>query len=183
MEEAKKRAREDSDIEGGGVDSARSEADLTEPKRPRVDPEDSSSNESRLIQETILEILDGPDMDTAVQGLDSVIRSFEEEIIATGRWPGLGYLLEASDDELGLPPTSASDKKQGLAGEALLAGSDGFKLGETLWFENEVGGYGLYEPGTGADGFLSGYSDGDGEFMAVGGLFDYEDAGGGRAEV
>nr|XP_016433344.1 PREDICTED: uncharacterized protein LOC107759846 [Nicotiana tabacum] len=74
------------------------------------------SPDVKQIREEILDILAEPETVTdrlpEVQDLDSVIRSFEEEIVhpLTQPQPDLCYLLEASDDELGLPPTaSASD--------------------------------------------------------------------------
>ncbi|WVZ13720.1 hypothetical protein V8G54_011286 [Vigna mungo] len=106
-----------------------------------------------------------PDRDT-VQGLDSVIKSFEDEIKAptldldpndptqvpdSGELQTkLGYLLEASDDELALLE---------------LAGFNGFED---------------YVPGFDAFGFGSGFaaeSDGGaGGFVTVDGLFDYADS-------
>ncbi|PKI43866.1 uncharacterized protein LOC116213624 [Punica granatum] len=199
MEETKKRVRDESDAglvsspepdNLGPFTSAFQEADLTESKRPRVDgPEDySSSPESWRIEETILDILDDPiDVDTAVQGLDSVIRSFEEEILgAPAHQPDLGYLLEASDDELGLPPTLAnysSSDVRGFGGAGWSESSDGFELGGLFGFDNEFAGYGGYEFAVGADGCWSGYGGGDGEFVAVGGLFDYVEPDSEWAEI
>ncbi|MCI84058.1 hypothetical protein A2U01_0105334, partial [Trifolium medium] len=63
-------------------------------------------------------------VNTTVQGLESVMKSFEDEIFALGQGsdpnhvpesnefnPNLGYLLEASDDELGLPPTVVQNEE------------------------------------------------------------------------
>ncbi|TXG74517.1 hypothetical protein ES288_1Z037800v1 [Gossypium darwinii] len=99
------------------------------PTLPRLhvvepDPDDGEDNlpETRHIPEELLNILDDSDPvsgpDPAIQGLDSVIRSFEEEILIPEQValpetvldsgesrPELGFLFEASDDELGLPPS------------------------------------------------------------------------------
>ncbi|KAF7135844.1 hypothetical protein RHSIM_Rhsim08G0135300 [Rhododendron simsii] len=109
-----KRARKDSYLNS-------SEFDRVEWDEFRV-----NSLESNQMPNDILDILDEPDLvaDSAMQDLDSVIKSFEEEILphspSSVDFPvtmpeyvesqvDLGYLLEASDDELGLPPTT---KKQ-----------------------------------------------------------------------
>lgn len=80
----------------------------------------------------------------------------------------LGYLLEASDDELGLPPTEAAAEEPGRVDPALveLAGFNGFDD---------------YVPGFDAFGFGSGFamaeSDGGaGGFVTLDGLFDYADS-------
>ncbi|XP_044476862.1 uncharacterized protein LOC123204321 [Mangifera indica] len=84
----------------------------------------------RIEDDLLSSILDESDPDPAIQGLDSVIKSFEEEILfprelppvvtsASGEQrPEIGYLFEASDDELGLPPAlSAGDEEN--AGETV----------------------------------------------------------------
>ena len=92
----------------------------------RVEPDDSVIDSSGVneIHDDLLNILNDTDnvteRDPTLQGLDSVIKSFEEEILAPGPNPvpesgefnpNLGYLLEASDDELGLPPTVAQSEE------------------------------------------------------------------------
>ncbi|KAI3976337.1 hypothetical protein MKX01_021879 [Papaver californicum] len=87
-------------------------------KRTRDDSfELESSLETKCIRENLL-ILDEDESDESItQDLDSVMKSFEEEISLpprdvnnnfivggdTDEQPDLGFLLEASDDELGLP--------------------------------------------------------------------------------
>lgn len=78
------------------------------PKRPLDPASPDSPLSKRLRPEDLLELLehDGePDAGEPETGgerdLESVIRSFEEEIAREGE---LGFLLHASDDELGLPP-------------------------------------------------------------------------------
>lgn len=131
----------------------------------------------KQIREDILDILNEPetvpDRLTEVQDLDSVIRSFEEEIVHPSTQPAqsdLGYLLEASDDELGLPPTvSASDYY-------VNAKTDTPENAAGIRFENELPRFDSFEMNAGAgDGNSSGvYSNGD--FMTLEGLFDYEES-------
>lgn len=123
-ENKNKRARDEVD-DSVGVNSPES-------KLARVDSananasKDSSDSGVRSpvvmrIQDELLDIFDDSEPDPAIQGLDSVIRSFEEEILVPDpapppvmtsvsgeSRPELGYLLEASDDELGLPPSFSS---------------------------------------------------------------------------
>ncbi|KAH7549321.1 hypothetical protein JRO89_XS13G0014200 [Xanthoceras sorbifolium] len=126
----KKRARDDSE-DSVGVHSPESKlarvglANSDDDNSP-----ESNANASRdsggvepvamRIRDDLLDIFDDTDPDTAIQGLDSVMRSLEEEILNQDLVPPvvssdagesraeLGYLLEASDDELGLPPSFSS---------------------------------------------------------------------------
>lgn len=166
---------------------AANSSDSPESKIPRVDSTESYLHSDVQLQHDIFNMLDDadnvPDRDT-VQGLDSVIKSFEDEIKAptldldpndptqvpdSGELQTkLGYLLEASDDELGLPPTEAAvEEEPGRVDPALLelAGFNGFED---------------YVPGFDAFGFGSGFaaeSDGGaGGFVTVDGLFDYADS-------
>jgi len=136
-----KRAREAADLAAAG-DGA-----LPEAGAKRLRPED------------LLDLLDD-DADAAAAGdLASVMRSLEEEIgsfdeagaadaaaVPPVHQPELGFLLEASDDELGLPPAGASSSSEeaGAAGAPdVAAGLDG-----QIWgFEDEIdGGFGGYSP-------------------------------------
>jgi len=118
MEECKtekistKRSRED-------PDSAESKRVYKVAESNRVN---SDSLEVKQIREEILDILDEQEILTdrlpEVEELDSVMKSFEEEIVhpsiqqtnldSVDPQLDLGYLLEASDNELGLPPTVLS---------------------------------------------------------------------------
>uniref|UniRef100_A0A0A9FFI0 Uncharacterized protein n=1 Tax=Arundo donax TaxID=35708 RepID=A0A0A9FFI0_ARUDO len=129
-----KRAREAADLAGG-------EGALPETDAKRMRPED------------LLDMLDD-DTDAAAAGdLASVMRSLEEEIasfddeatageLTAPPQPELGFLLEASDDELGLPPAGASSSEEAGAGEPEVA----VGLEEQIWgFEDEIaGGFGGY---------------------------------------
>ncbi|MCL7035511.1 hypothetical protein MKW94_011957 [Papaver nudicaule] len=92
-------------------------------KRVRDDSfelESTSLLETKRIRENLL-ILDEDESDESItQDLDSYMKSFEEEIsvpatdtknnsvIDVDEQPDLGFLLEASDDELGFPPSNFS---------------------------------------------------------------------------
>ncbi|KAI4347176.1 hypothetical protein L6164_008011 [Bauhinia variegata] len=140
----------------------------------------------------ILDILEDTDnvaeRDSSMQGLDCVIKSFEEEILAPGLdvvgpdpvpesdklQTNLGYLLEASDDELGLPPTISSGEggkpETEDAGRVLPECVDfNFFAG----FEDDMPNYESLGFGSGV--FLDGGSDDNngGGFVTLDGLFDY----------
>ncbi|PUZ57871.1 hypothetical protein GQ55_5G464000 [Panicum hallii var. hallii] len=160
-----KRAREAADLAAAG------EGALPEADAKRLRPED------------LLDLLDD-DADAAAAGdLASVMRSLEEEIgsfdeagaeavAPPAHQPELGFLLEASDDELGLPPAgaSSSEEEAGAAGGPdVPAGFDG-----QIWgFEDEIdGGFGGYSPEAAAAAAAAAAWDDDG-FDA--GLFAFGD--------
>ncbi|CAM0956695.1 unnamed protein product [Alopecurus aequalis] len=126
-----KRAREAADLAGG------------------EGPEAEAAK--RLRPEDLLDMLDYVDTDAAAVGdLASVMRSLEEEISAgelLAPQPELGFLLEASDDELGLPPaagsSSSSDDGAGASWDA-----EEPVFGAQIWgFDDELdgAGYGGYD--------------------------------------
>ncbi|XP_057765748.1 uncharacterized protein LOC130986368 [Salvia miltiorrhiza] len=162
------------------------------------EPEIDSPDVKRLRED----LLDGFDDDsefcTSTQDLDSFMKSFEEEITASpasghgagaaedgvidlvsdsgDSRPDLGYLLEASDDELGIPPPTASPVGEGneLRTEVAKVESDSSEFGGEFW---EVPGYDTY-------GFGFGEVENDiGEYVALDGLFDYSDLGFGSGDV
>lgn len=164
-------------------------------KRFHADSAESELNspEAKRIHDDLLNILDDSDVvtdrDSAIQGLDSVIRSFEEEILVpspamaaqdltsdSGKsQPELGYLLGASDDELGLPPTVASGEEARIeAVDFETRSSDAVGLDGMLGFENEMRSYDIFEFGIGVDSD-SHVNDGSSEFVPLGGLFDHSD--------
>lgn len=210
----KKRVRDD-DSNANSAESKRVRVNSEEPvvfhsETPlvRVDSDNSvhsvtnsaesvvESSEARRLQDDLLNIFDESES-TAIQGLDSVIRSFEEEIsqpapemqvtsVSGESQPELGYLLEASDDELGLPPTAGAGAVEearieavdfgGSAEGGVLAGNSGMLL-----FEDEIPGYDSFEFGIGAES-NGGSGDFGDEYVALGGLFDgwdgsYENGG------
>jgi hypothetical protein len=114
------------------------------------------SDAKRLRPQDLLDMLED-DTDAAAAGdLASVMRSLEEEIAsfdeaaeaAPSQQPELGFLLEASDDELGLPPAgsaaAASSEEAGLAGPPEPAAA---LYGQIWGFDDEIdGGFGGYSP-------------------------------------
>lgn len=158
-----------------GVNS--SESQLT-----RVDSDESCLNSE--IQDDFFNILDDtdnvPERDSAIQGLDSVMKSFEEEILAPGSdsnpepgsgelQPNLGYLLEASDDELGLPPTAKATETE----KPDRVGPEGVDLSGFLGFEDDMQNYNSFGFGNGLVAECDGDNGVAGDFVAVDGLFDY----------
>ncbi|KAH7528757.1 uncharacterized protein LOC107418840 [Ziziphus jujuba] len=197
------------------VDSENSDANSQAPSLTEVDSGESAdsvldSPEAKQIHDDLLDILDDPDSvtdrDPAIQGLDSVIKSFAEEIQVPEPEPGsepvpagiemrsesgesqpvLGYLLEASDDELGLPPTTCSGEKAKI--EAIdfeKSCSETVGLDGMLGFEDEVPSYDPYVFGVGTETNCNGVNGID-EYVALDGLFDYSDGSfetGGVSEV
>lgn len=163
--------------------------DLKEKKRGRAELEEAELEVKRLRENLLDSLDDEAEFCTATQDLDSFMKSFEEEIIASpsavqlvdltsdsgDSRPDLGYLLEASDDELGLPPTASSSSGGLEVTELLRAESDSSELGSEFW---EAPGYDSFEFGLG--GSESNY--GNGEYVALDGLFDYSDLGFGSGD-
>lgn len=172
-------------------------------KRPRVDSDESppESPEAKRICENLLGILDEEDaladraLDPATQDLVTFMKSFEEEIGLSvdsvhplslmsesasdsgESQPELGFLLEASDDELGLPPTtSGAEEKNGEAeggGDILRGPSEAVGFGHMWGFEDEIPCYDALHFGIRTD------DRNEEEPVVFGGLFDYPDDGSG----
>lgn len=114
-------------------------------------PETANESNKRLRPEDLLDMLDD-DTDAAAAGdLASVMRSLEEEIgsfddeavpageLTSAPQPELGFLLEASDDELGLPPPGVSSEEEAGSG----AGEPEVAVGldDQFWgFEDDIAG-------------------------------------------
>ncbi|XP_073147476.1 uncharacterized protein [Henckelia pumila] len=162
--------------------------DLTVKKRPRDESEEDSveaeidSPEVKRLRENLLED-DEAECCAEVEDLDSYMRSFEEEIRSSPaavdvvsdsgqKQPVLGYLLEASDDELGLPPTTSSSPDR--AAELVRADSESSELGGEVWgFDGEFPGYDHLMFGNGEA------ENGGDEFEVLDGLFEFSDLGSG----
>lgn len=148
-------------------------------KRLRVDSphSESDSPEVKRLREDLLGLLDDADPDPTLQDLDSVIQSFADEISPVSSatpadsLPELGYLLLASDDELGLPPSDASTSHGGETevGELTRASSESSGIGEIWGFEDAVPNYEAFELGEG-ERFYN-----DTEYVAFDGLFEHSD--------
>lgn len=188
------RANSDSNSPEERVDSESPELNTTKRARrkdsylnsfefARVEWDDSliTPPESNRIPDDILDILDEPDpvADSAIQDLDSVIKSFEEEILHPSPSPAdipatvpeygesqvdLGYLLEASDDELGLPPTAEQHVTNTESGDLTHLAPESL---DVFGFEGNLSGYEPFGFGAGEE---------NDNFVAVGGLYDYDSA-------
>ncbi|KFK43598.1 hypothetical protein AALP_AA1G147100 [Arabis alpina] len=161
--------------------------ELTDKKRVRDESDETvlDSPEVKRLRDDLFDVLDDSDPEPVSQDLDSVMKSFEDELSATvtttaqisgETQPDLGYLLEASDDELGLPPPPPSvsptqivkeDETTETLTDLVRATSDSSVIDEIWGFEDHVSNYG------GLD-FDSGVGEG-GDYVAVEGLFEFSD--------
>ncbi|KAI3733977.1 hypothetical protein L6452_13436 [Arctium lappa] len=158
-------------------------------KRVRSDSDDScmDSVEAKRI---LLDILDDSVVNTVSQDLDLFMKSFQDEIspapevvaeMTSESRPELGFLFEASDDELGLPPTdtdstlTASEKTRVLA--------ESVELSELWGLDDQISSYGSFEYEYGyGDVNISNYVS-NGEYVAIDGLFDHTDLGFGSSDL
>lgn len=158
-------------------------------KRVRGDSDEFSESDSpevKRLREDLLGFLDDTEPNPMIQDLDSVMKSFEEEISQActsspvpvvdltdsgESQPELGYLLEASDDELGLPPSgnSLGDEVKNSDTELGRVSSYSSGIGELWGFEDQIPGYYSFEFGAGI-----GY-DNTSEYVAFDGLFEHSD--------
>ncbi|XP_052184505.1 uncharacterized protein LOC127796410 [Diospyros lotus] len=164
---------------------------LSDKKRVRDDSDESQldSPEVKRLREDLLGNLDDSDLGSTSPDLDSFMKSFEEEISASSppatvvdltsesgeSQPDLGFLLEASDDELGLPPTataSSSEKGNDVVELVRVSPESSEEFGELWRFDDDqISGY---------DSFAFDYADNysgnnNGEYVALDGLFEYSD--------
>ncbi|KAF8378689.1 hypothetical protein HHK36_030038 [Tetracentron sinense] len=171
--------------------------DYSNKKRVRYDSEESEleSPEAKRIRDNLLDILDDSDSvidrNPATEDLVSVMKSFEEEISNSSPaplpvvvdltsdsceyQPDLGYLLEASDDDLGLPPTTSSssgEEERNEDADLFRVSPDAVGLGEIWGFDDQIPSYDYL-------GFEFGADSKNGEYVALDrteGLFDYSDS-------
>ncbi|KAL8035196.1 hypothetical protein ABFS82_12G078600 [Erythranthe guttata] len=157
-------------------------------KRVRDSPEetesDTDSPEVKRLRESLLDGLDDDsELCTLNHDLDSFMKSFEDEItVGAGvpendvvdltsdsgeSRPDLGYLLEASDDELGIPPPAGLEDE--FRPELVRVESDSSEFGGEFW---ENPGY---------DSF--GYGEAGNDDVALDGFFDYYDTGFGSGDI
>ncbi|CAA0833019.1 Unknown protein [Striga hermonthica] len=152
-------------------------------------PEESDSPAVKRLRE---DLLGGSDDEgefcEASEDLDSFVKSFQEEITASPAAgvdpvsdsgetrPDLGYLLEASDDELGLPPTTAVSGSEPRA-ELDRVESESSGLGCEIW---DIPSYDPF--GFGFGEVEADYGAGGGEYAALDGLFDHSDLGFGSGD-
>ncbi|KAF8087369.1 hypothetical protein N665_0588s0037 [Sinapis alba] len=157
----------------------------TDKKRVRDESDDAvlDSPEVKRLRDDLFDVFDDSDPEPVSQDLDSVMKSFEDELSSTvttlqdpgETQPDLGYLLEASDDELGLPPpptpqvSSIPAVKEVETVEEVVdlvrASSDSSGIDELWGFEDHVSNYGSLDFGFGV-----------GDDVAVEGeLFEFSD--------
>ncbi|CAK9176246.1 unnamed protein product [Ilex paraguariensis] len=149
--------------------------------KKRVRDDSDESPEVKRLREDILNDLDDPDQWTGTEDLNLFMKSFEEEI--KGVPPCVNFenltsdsgklqldlvdLFEASDDELGLPPSNTSPIEVQNQEEI-----SSLELSELWWFDVQITSY---------DSFVSsgiGTTDGHNtECVDFDELFDYSDLG------
>jgi len=173
--------------------------ELSNKKRARdnSDESESDSPEVKRLREDLLGNLDdSSDLCTTTQDLDSFMKSFEEEISSPPTPPPaasvvdltsdsgesrpvLGYLLEASDDELGLPP-STTESPSAVTELDRVPSDASVELSELFRFDDDqIPSYDSFEFGIAGDGvgFNGGLSNGEYADVAFDGLFEYSDLG------
>ncbi|KAL6007458.1 hypothetical protein ACLOJK_032956 [Asimina triloba] len=163
------------ETESKSLKRARADSDSSPESHTESQPD---SPEAKRLHADLLEILDNPESaGDKNDDLASVMKSFEEEIASSlpqppasdsvERPPDLGYLLEASDDELGLPPT-ASERDDLVRGPFEAEG-----LGQMWGFEDEIPSYDALEFGI---RHVKENEEEEAAFVFEG-LFDYSDVG------
>ncbi|KAJ7943173.1 Carbohydrate-responsive element-binding protein [Quillaja saponaria] len=154
-----------------------------EKKRVRDDSSELGldSPDVKRFRDDLLELLDDSVPDSTSQELDSVMKSLEKEISApsspvplvdltSDSQSQIGYLLEASDDELGLPPgTSSNDETKNEQTELIRVSSDSSEIGGFWEFEDQIPSYDSFGLGTGENYNINT------EYLAFDGLFDHSD--------
>ncbi|OIV90937.1 hypothetical protein TanjilG_16897 [Lupinus angustifolius] len=157
--------------------------------KKRVRDESSESwlelSESKRFKDDLLELFDEADLIPSTQDLDSIMKSLQDEISAShspapiivtsnsGEYqPHIGYLLEASDDELGIPPPGDSSVMEGKKedDELFRVSSDSSGIGELWQFEDHMMRYDSFDMGNGF-----GYENSNTEYVLFDGLFDNSD--------
>ncbi|CAL9147458.1 unnamed protein product [Musa hybrid cultivar] len=168
--------------------------DSRDRKRRRDEAEEQESPEAkRLRDDLFLDILDD-DAEAGDQDIASVMKSLEEEIALSSPpppptralvktdQPDLGFLLEASDDELGLPPPALSSSDDG--GEAPAADDpaaegvavEGVVFGQIWGLDDDITGYyDGFDLGIGPDDRVDTTDAAEDGVFYDGGLFDYAD--------
>ncbi|XP_059627694.1 uncharacterized protein LOC132270536 [Cornus florida] len=155
--------------------------------RDEWDESELDSVEVKRLRDDLLN-LDDSDLGTSCPDLNSFMKSFEEEISvspappanvvdltsdAGDSQPELGYLLEASDDELGLPSSTvlSSEVENNKETESVRVLSDSTGLGELWGFEDEIPSYDWFGLGiVGGDNYIN-----NGEYVGLNGLFIHSD--------
>lgn len=188
----KKRVRDDSDeFDVVTPESKRvcSKSPVTESLSSATGAEIGLTQISNIsIPEDILDILGDSETMPEIQDLDSLIRSFEEEIlhssssttqqtVAGESLPELGYLLEASDDELGLPPAGSEEAREETHHMKTANNVEDVSIHDIEGFGNGLVSYDSFEFGVG-EGDSNKAGEVNGEFGTIlDGLFDESGSG------
>jgi hypothetical protein len=169
--------------------------DNTSKKRLRDDSEESEreSSEAKRLRDDLLDFLNDSDPTPSTQDLDSVMKSLQDEISASSSsttslrvtsdsgesQAQIGYLLEASDDELGLPPPGYPSVHEEKKDETELARvlSDSSGIGELWEFENQIPSYDSFDLGTGFGtyGYENINENINTDYVAFDGIFNHSD--------
>ncbi|KAL6995084.1 hypothetical protein U1Q18_005219 [Sarracenia purpurea var. burkii] len=130
--------------------------------------------EVKRLRDDLFANLDDSDLGTTCPDLDSFMKSFEEEISTLPHpaalvdltsksgesQPDLGFLLEASDDELGIPSSTTTPSREGW-------------INEEMWrFDDQIATYGSFdfEPVGDED---NNNDNNNSEYVTLNELFDY----------
>ncbi|XAR72365.1 hypothetical protein NMG60_11018980 [Bertholletia excelsa] len=169
---------------------------LSNKKRVRDDSDESEldSPEVKRLRDDLLGNLDDSDLGTTSPDLDSFMKSLKKRspprrrpvpvpdptAVSGGSQPELGFLLEASDDELGLPPSTTPSASDGGINEvtcsAWLSTESSAELTELWRFGDGIPNYDSFDLGIAGD--EESYNvGGHGEYVALDGLFDHSDTG------
>ncbi|KAK9063743.1 hypothetical protein SSX86_017615 [Deinandra increscens subsp. villosa] len=159
---------------------------LSSKKRVRHDS-DEPGVDSVEAKRILLDFLDDSDESTVTHDLDSFMKSFQDEISpapepagippkSAADRPELGFLFEASDDELGLPPT---DSNTSLTGRV---STESVELSELWGVDDPFPSYDSFEYEFAYDDVnINNYN--NGEYVALDGLFDHTDLGFGSSDL
>ncbi|KAK1389972.1 Calmodulin-regulated spectrin-associated protein [Heracleum sosnowskyi] len=173
--ETRRRVHDDPEI----TESVQNDAN----KRPRHNSEiaELTQTESKRLGEDFLDDLDDSDICTTSPDLDLFMKSFEQEISGSipptvkiidletdsgESRPDLGYLLEASDDELGIPPT-----EKPIDTELFRVTTESTEL----WRFDEQTSFGYDSFDLGFNDEIYEHNSNSTEFVALDSLFDYTD--------
>ncbi|OIS95784.1 PREDICTED: uncharacterized protein LOC109235254 [Nicotiana attenuata] len=163
---------------------------LSSKKRVRdnsAELEINSPEVKRLREDLLDDLYDPSEFCSSSHDLDSFMKSFEDEITSpepamAGVWsesgesqPELGYLLEASDDELGLPPPTESETEL-----SRVCTESAEIRNELLGFDGEIPGYDPFDLGiVESDQYSANVI---GEYVVLDGLFDHSELGFGSGD-
>nr|XP_009611348.1 uncharacterized protein LOC104104866 [Nicotiana tomentosiformis]XP_016475180.1 PREDICTED: uncharacterized protein LOC107796865 [Nicotiana tabacum] len=142
----------------------------------------------RLREDLLDDLYDPSEFCSSSHDLDSFMKSFEDEITTSPEpatagvslesgesQPELGYLLEASDDELGLPPATESET------ELTRVSTESAEISnELLGFDGDIPGYDPFDLGIVESEQYS--ANVIGEYVGLDGLFDHSDLGFGSGD-